>query len=142
VAEGDLCQSWSDGAQNRDRYQMSRISHHQDPAFLDKLLQTTSYSNTCKMFRFKNYTPGILPIAKESQDDSSSERDAMLEHEYQERNPRSRTRRILTSNVPWIFSTMALATYIFISRPSSHQCAAPWSPTDVGELARSVRKTH
>jgi hypothetical protein len=99
------------------------------------------YSNTrCKMFTFKKYTPGLLPIAKDSQDDDSSERDTMLEHEYQERNSRPRTRRILTSNVPWILTTIALAIYIFISRSSAHQCDAPWSPTDVGKLASSIRK--
>lgn len=87
------------------------------------------------MFTFKTYSPGILPIAKESQDDiSTSERDSMLDHEYQKPTPRSRTRRILTSNVPWILTTAALSVYIFVSRSSQSRNNVPWSPTDVGKF--------
>jgi hypothetical protein len=95
----------------------------------------SSFLHSHDMFMFKKSTPGLLPIAKESQEeDSSSERDAMLDHEYQERSSRSRSRQIWSSNVPWILTTIALSLYIFISHPSPHKNDTPWSPTDVGKL--------
>jgi hypothetical protein len=84
------------------------------------------------MFTFKKSKLGLLPVAQEDQEDET--REAMLGHEYMERKPQSRIRRILNSNVPWIITTVALSIYIFVFAPSPQLKKVAWSPTDVGEF--------
>jgi hypothetical protein len=86
------------------------------------------------MFSFKKSEPGLLPFAQENQDnDDLSERQAMLDHEYPKHKSQSRSRRVLSSNIPWILTTVALSLYIFIFVPHPQKNRTPWSPTDLGK---------
>ena len=93
------------------------------------------------MFTFKKPNPGILPLTQENKEsDEISEREAMLDHEYPGTKPRSRSRRILSSNIPWILTTIALSIYIFVHNPSQRGGREPWSPTDVGKYISMIKK--
>jgi hypothetical protein len=84
---------------------------------------------------FKKSKLGLLPLAQENpENDETSERGAMLDHEYPESKPRSQSRRIWSSNVPWILTTIAMSLYIFIFAPSPQKNDAPWSHTDIGKF--------
>jgi hypothetical protein len=87
------------------------------------------------MFMFKKSKLRLLPLAQENlENDEISERGAMLDHEYPESKPQSRSWRIWSSNVPWILTTIAMSLYIFIFAPSPQKNHAPWSHTDIGKF--------
>jgi hypothetical protein len=87
------------------------------------------------MFMFKKPKPGLLPLSQENKEiDEMSERDAMLDHDYLGTKPLSRSRRIWSSNIPWILTTIGLSIYIFTLHSSQQKTQEPWSPTDVGKF--------
>jgi hypothetical protein len=114
------------------------------------------------MFTFKKNLSGILPLAQDVEDkDGASEQSTMLDHEdYMTRKPPSRARRLWTSNVPWIVTTIVLSLYILLVIPTTKgtsqvdkvvqpeckvqqksepqhqtQVPTPWSPTDASKLS-------
>jgi hypothetical protein len=87
------------------------------------------------MFSAKESERGLLPLTQENQDsDRDSEMEAMLDDEYLKSKSRSNIRRVCSSNVPWIFTTIALLLYILYSASTSQKKDVPWSPTDVGKF--------
>jgi hypothetical protein len=87
------------------------------------------------MFPFKKSEGALLPLAQEDLDEEQSfERTTMLNHEYQDRKPQSRLQRLCSSNIPWIFTTVAALIYIFVFNPPTQKNLTPWSPTDAGEF--------
>jgi hypothetical protein len=85
------------------------------------------------MFVYKESEPERLPLAQGDRDtENESELESMSDDEYTERKPRSTLRRVCSSNIPWIFTTIALSLYILTSSPAPQNKNVPWSPTDVG----------
>jgi hypothetical protein len=88
------------------------------------------------MLPVKESEQSLLPLAQDHREaDESSESEAMLDHEYVETKPRSRIRRVCSSKIPWIFSTLALSLYILSSALTSQKEDVPWSPTDTGKFS-------
>jgi len=85
------------------------------------------------MFSFNKSEWGQLPLAQEDEE-SDALSEAMLDHEYPERKTHSRIWRVCTSNIPWIFTTLALLLYIFIFAPIPQEKNVPWSSTDIGKF--------
>ena len=100
------------------------------------LLQICSSQPIFNMFKFEKSKLGLLPLAQADHecDEASEEEEAMLDHQHPENKSRSRSRRIWSSNIPWIFTTVAMSIYIFFVTPSVQKNYAPWSLKEVGML--------
>jgi hypothetical protein len=86
------------------------------------------------MFLTSKSEPALLPLTQESREsDETSESEIALDDQYIERKPRSRIRRLCTSNIPWILTTVSLSLYILRFGPTTQREDVPWNPTDVGE---------
>jgi hypothetical protein len=95
------------------------------------------------MFPSKESERGLLPMAQQNHDsDIDSEMEAMSDDEYLKSKPQSRVRRICSSNVPWIFTTITLSLYIFYSASIPQKKDVPWSPTDVGKYISDYNFTN
>jgi hypothetical protein len=84
------------------------------------------------MFPFSKTKEGFSSVRQDSEDDT--ERDGMLDQrEYVDERNTSNSRRFWSSNVPWIFTTLALSLYIIASSTyHNKKTTGLWSETDVG----------
>jgi hypothetical protein len=86
------------------------------------------------MLLFKKSEPHLLPLAQEDHEGAQGELEDMSDDEYLKLKPHSRLRRLCSSNIPWIFTTLALLLYIFSTAPLRHKKDVPWSSTDIGNF--------
>ena len=95
------------------------------------------------MFTFKKSQLPLFSLPQTKQEsDAISEQEAMLDHEYHAREVHPQNRRLWSSNVPWIFTTIALTIYISVFKQPLQDHRGPWSPTDAGKSLLAARKDH
>jgi hypothetical protein len=84
------------------------------------------------MFTLSKSKDGFSSLREDSED--CVEHDQMLDHyTYVEERNRSRSQRFWSSNIPWMFTTIALSIYIIASSIYHKRTTGLCNPTDLGK---------